>query len=105
MMAYVGFLKSLELLLDIPAEKRETAALDVADYLRDRLDESEIDYYSFEDDNRSPIVSCQPSDAESLQKSLLEEDIHCSVRNGRLRVSPHFYNTKQDIDLLMEQMR
>jgi len=105
MMAYVGFLKSLELLLDIPAKKRETAALEVADYLRNRLDESGIDYYGFEDDNRSPIVSCEPADAELLQKSLLEEKIHCSVRNGRLRVSPHFYNTKEDIDLLVDQMR
>ncbi len=105
MMAYVGFLKSLELLLDIPAKRRETAALDTADYLRDRLDESDIDYYEFEDNHRSPIVSCKPSDVELIQNSLLEENIHCSVRKGRLRVSPHFYNTREDIDLLMEQMR
>ncbi|TFG14004.1 aminotransferase class V-fold PLP-dependent enzyme [Candidatus Thorarchaeota archaeon] len=105
MMAYVGFLKSLDLLLDIPSRKREEAALEVSDYLRTCLDESDIEYYRFEERNRSPIVSCKPSHVEMLHNSLLKENIHCSVRNGRLRVSPHFYNTKDDIDLLMEQMR
>ena len=105
MIAYVGFMESLKLLLDIPGAVRERVALDSAEYLRKRLAEEEVEFYDFPEKNRSPIVSCKPDDVEELQKKLHEKNIHCSVRNGRLRVSPHFYNTHEEIDRLLDSMR
>ncbi|MFW9955156.1 MAG: aminotransferase class V-fold PLP-dependent enzyme [Candidatus Thorarchaeota archaeon] len=105
MIAYIGFKESLDFLLSIPARNRELAALDNADYFRKRLTEIDIPYYDFPEANRSPIVSCWPKNPDQLQKSALKERIHCSVRNGRLRVSPHFYNTRDDMDRLLEKMR
>ncbi|TXT57605.1 MAG: putative cysteine desulfurase [Candidatus Thorarchaeota archaeon] len=105
MTAYVGFQESLKVLLDIPGEKREKAAIATADYLRKRLQEENIPYYDFPVENQSAIVSCAPPEADDLQMALHKENIHCSVRNGRLRVSPHFYNTYEDIDRLMEKIR
>ena len=102
MMPNVGFLESLELLLKIPAKDRENVALANADYLRRRLGEKDIEYYDFGERNRSPIVSCAPLNVEDLQKKFQSEKIHCSVRNGRLRVSPHFYNRFEEIDRLLE---
>ncbi|TFF68465.1 aminotransferase class V-fold PLP-dependent enzyme [Candidatus Thorarchaeota archaeon] len=104
MVAYVGFLASLEVLLKLDASTREEAAMQNADYLRARLDELEIPYYDFGESHNSPIVSSAPDDVEEIQKRLAKEKIHCSVRNGRLRVSPHFYNTTHDIDRLAEHL-
>jgi selenocysteine lyase/cysteine desulfurase len=105
MVAYVGFLESLKTLLEIPDETREKAAMGNADYMRKRLEEVGIDYYNFPEKNKSPIVSCKPNDVEELHKTLFKERIFCSVRNGRLRVSPHFYNTHEEIEKLLEYLR
>ena len=105
MVAYVGLGASLKVLLEIPAEKRESAALDNGEYLRKRLEEENIEYFKFDKNNESPIVSCKPEGVDELNKTLNEKKIFCSVRNGRLRVSPHFYNTKDEIDHLIEMMR
>ncbi|MHA2423715.1 MAG: aminotransferase class V-fold PLP-dependent enzyme [Candidatus Thorarchaeota archaeon] len=105
MIAYVGFKESIKLLLEIPASERERTALETADYLRTRLSEIGIEFYEFPEMNRSPIVSCKPENIEELHKELKKNDIHCSVRNGRLRVSPHFYNTQQEVDRLVQKMR
>ncbi|NHI83663.1 MAG: aminotransferase class V-fold PLP-dependent enzyme [Candidatus Thorarchaeota archaeon] len=105
MISYVGFMESLKLLLDMPAATRERITLENAEYLRKRLAEEEIGFYDFPEKNRSPIVSCKPDDVEELQKRLQNRNIHCSVRNGRLRISPHFYNTHEDIDALLDSLR
>jgi len=105
MIAYVGFKESLKVLLEIPSKDRERAALDNADYLRKRLTEIGIEYYDFPNENRSATVSCKPNNVEELHKTLFKSDIHCSVRNGRLRVSPHYYNSREEIDMLTERMR
>ncbi|MHA2083525.1 MAG: aminotransferase class V-fold PLP-dependent enzyme [Candidatus Thorarchaeota archaeon] len=104
LVSYVGFSKSLKILLELEARHRERAALETADYLRKRLGERGIEYYDFKDHNKSPIVSCTPPNVDELQKELHKKKIHCSVRNGRLRVSPHFYNTHAEIDTLMENI-
>jgi len=39
---------------------------------------------------------------EDVYKALTENQIIVSQRNGRIRVSPHFYNTEEEIDKLIE---
>ncbi len=105
MIAYVGFLESLKVLLQIPSQDREKAALSVADYLRKRLSEINTPYYNFGRNNNSATVSCKPPDVEKLNELLMKNRIYCSVRNGRLRISPHFYNTSAEIDRLVDHLR
>jgi selenocysteine lyase/cysteine desulfurase len=105
MITYVGMLESLRMLNSLPSKARENEALENAEYLRRRLQEEGIEFYSFEEDHKSPIVSCIPQDVENLNKTLSENEIHCSVRGGRLRVSPHFYNNREEIDKLREYIR
>ena len=105
MVAYAGFLESLKVLLKIPGNDRERAALANADYLRLRLSELGIPFYDFGPKNNSATVSCKPPDVEKLNQELMKNHIHCSVRNGRLRVSPHFYNTFEEIDRLVAHLR
>ncbi|MFW9835724.1 MAG: aminotransferase class V-fold PLP-dependent enzyme, partial [Candidatus Thorarchaeota archaeon] len=105
MVAYVGLLESLETLLKIPGRTRENVALDNANYLRKRLSEIDVPFYDFGSHHNSAIVSCEPKDVEKLHEELVKNRIHCSVRNGRLRISPHFYNNHDEIDRIIEHLR
>jgi selenocysteine lyase/cysteine desulfurase len=40
----------------------------------------------------------EPEQNAAIHKKLLDEGIYCASRSGRLRFSPHLYNTKNDID-------
>ena len=105
MISYVGLQESLKTLLKIPGKTREETAMDNADYLRKRLSEIGIPYYDFGPKNNSATVSCEPPDVDKLQEEMLKNRIHASVRNGRLRISPHFYNNHKEIDTIIEFMR
>jgi len=50
---------------------------------------------------RSPIISIAVrSDDERvrIQRGLRESKTTCAVRESRVRLSPHFYNTEEEID-------
>jgi selenocysteine lyase/cysteine desulfurase len=55
--------------------------------------------------NIAGIVSLKSENAESLVKKLEDRNIICSLREGLIRISPHFYNNKEDLDLLIDQLR
>jgi selenocysteine lyase/cysteine desulfurase len=105
MVAYLGLLESLNVLLQIPAKDREQGAMATADYLRKRLSEMDIPFYDFGPNNNSATVSCKPPEVDKLIEKLREKRIYCSVRNGRLRVSPHFYNSTEEVDRLLKYFR
>jgi selenocysteine lyase/cysteine desulfurase len=105
MIAYVGLQESLKTLLKIPGDTREQVALDNADYLRKRLTEIGIPFYDFGPKNNSATVSCKPDDVEKLHGEMVKKRVHASVRNCRLRISPHFYNNHKEIDTIIEFMR
>ncbi|MEM4734180.1 MAG: aminotransferase class V-fold PLP-dependent enzyme [Candidatus Thorarchaeota archaeon] len=104
MMPLVGFDACLHVLSTISIDTVSNLANDRADYLRSRLHEEGVSHYDFGREHNSTIVSLQVSDAEEVVKRLAEERIYCSARQGRLRVSPHFYNTRGDIDRLIEHL-
>ena len=105
LVVYAGLNEALKILLALSSKSVRFTAMDNASYLRKRLDEKEIQYYDFGDSHDSPIVSCKPKDVEKLETSLLNDRIITSVRNGRLRVSPHFYNTHNEIDRLVDRLQ
>ncbi|MFH1852648.1 MAG: aminotransferase class V-fold PLP-dependent enzyme [Candidatus Neomarinimicrobiota bacterium] len=43
-----------------------------------------------------------PERNQQIFEYLHKKDIHISLRNGNLRVSPHFYNTEAELDKLVE---
>lgn len=51
--------------------------------------------------SRSGIVNVACKDPESARTRLLGRGIVVSVRGGGLRISPHFYNTENEIDKLL----
>lgn len=55
--------------------------------------------------NRSAIVSFTGPQIGALHKYLLADRIFVSLREGNIRVSPHFYNTMADMDRLTTFVR
>ena len=101
----VGMIESIKTMMEVPAKSREQAAMANADYLRKRLSEKGLSCYDFGRKNNSPIVSCALDNAEEFNKKISKDKIYCSVRDGRLRVSPHFYNTTEEMDRLVGHLR
>lgn len=54
--------------------------------------------------SRSGIMNVACQNPDSALKHLLEQGIVVSVRGGGLRISPHFYNTENEIDKLLSEM-
>jgi selenocysteine lyase/cysteine desulfurase len=54
--------------------------------------------------NMSGIVSIKLKNSEMILRKLEEKRIICSLREGILRISPHFYNTRDELDLLVSEI-
>jgi selenocysteine lyase/cysteine desulfurase len=54
---------------------------------------------------RSGIVNFKVENPQQVVKMLGDEGIVISARANGLRVSPHFYNTEEEISKLMEEIK
>lgn len=54
--------------------------------------------------DHGPMIALKSHDVEVLVTKLAEDNIIVSSRDGNLRVSPHLYNSLEDIDLLMNAL-
>ena len=52
----------------------------------------------YDDKNRSGIVSIKTENYKEIMEELKKENIWGEIREGLIRFSPHFYNTKEEID-------
>ncbi|MCR9204690.1 MAG: aminotransferase class V-fold PLP-dependent enzyme, partial [Halobacteriovoraceae bacterium] len=52
----------------------------------------------------SPIVTFPFSQADLFVEFLTKKDIHVNQRRGKVRVSPHFYNTEEDLKTFLEAL-
>lgn len=101
----VGFKEVLKLFAEIGADRIETQVLDLTDYLVKKIKTTEFEIVTpFSRNNRAGIFSFRKKDTDSrsLYNKLKQNNILCSVRDGYLRISPHFYNTLQELDRLVE---
>jgi len=101
-----GLHESLSVLLDIGIESIEEHVLDLGDRLISGLDELGFDVImEGKRSERSGITSFRVADAQSCYAKLKEAKIEVAVREGMVRVSPHFYNTQEEISALLEKLK
>ncbi len=102
-----AFEKSLDIFLDTGIEKVGEYILQNTKYLMSLLKETGIVPLldGVADKNLSGIVTFRYDKPDELKKFLGKRDIIVEVREGCIRVSPHFYNTKSEINKLMEGVR
>jgi selenocysteine lyase/cysteine desulfurase len=95
---------SVELMLELGPAAIEARVLELAETLRSRL--RHLGARVLADDApelfRSPIVCArfEGRSVEAIAAELARQRIIISARLGNLRISPHFYNTEEDIDRL-----
>jgi selenocysteine lyase/cysteine desulfurase len=99
---------SLELLLEIGIEAIKVRVLEVTDYLCENAGQAGLEVFSSRlPHDKSGIVSLlSPGvDVKKMVRHCRENSVVINQRAGRLRVSPHFYNTTAEMDRLLELIR
>ncbi len=102
-----GMAASMKLLLEVGIPNIENHIIQLTDHLCEGLRKKGYEIYSSRKDReKSGIVlfSSPRHPDEDLWRRLQERKIITSVRYGRLRVSPHFYNTPEEIDKVIESL-
>ena len=101
----LGMEAAIELLLSVGMEEIETRILSLTDYLIARLQARgcAIGTPVTRRRERSGIVSFRhPAvDSAALYERLRAADVIVSLRGNLIRVSPHFYNTQDELDRLL----
>jgi len=95
---------SLELLLEIGIEQISARVLELTDHLCQRAAQVGLEVFSSrQGQDRSGIVSLivPGANARELARRCRDAGMVVSARAGRLRVSPHFYNTPAELDRLV----
>lgn len=98
---------SLDLFNKFGWKKIEKEVIVNSKYFMKRLNEIGIEPMLNEcaDKNLSGIISIKHNEAQRIFDSLAEKRIFTAVREGVLRVSPHFYNNEDDIDKVVNELR
>ena len=94
---------SVELILDIGLEQIERRVEDLTTYLYERVEDRGFKVVTPKPwHERAGILSFDVPEPVMVRQQLLDRRIVVNVRDGNtLRVAPHFYNTRQDIDTLV----
>jgi len=97
---------SAELLLDQGIENIRDEIQRLGGLIIENVKERGFELITPEDKNKRGGAICfsGPFDPSALRKDLCEKNIMVNVRGGGLRVSPHFYNTEEEISTLFTQI-
>ncbi|MBU3758493.1 MAG: aminotransferase class V-fold PLP-dependent enzyme [Candidatus Omnitrophica bacterium] len=94
---------AIEYLMDIGIEKIFRRILELSAYAAERLEDRGFRVLSPREERfRSGIVIAEMNAAVRVWKRLLARGVFVSPRGGGLRIGPHFYNTPEEIDRLVE---
>jgi len=103
--AVAGAKAALEFTLKYPPEEREPIIEQLTEHLIDGLKRLGKRVTSpTQKERRSGIVTVEVENAGRVAKKLQEQNVVVAPRVNTLRISPHFYNTKREIDTLLEKL-
>jgi selenocysteine lyase/cysteine desulfurase len=101
----IGAATALKLLLEVGIENIEKSVLKLTDHLIEELMVQGIKFQTpLEPECRSGIVNFLTDNPQERTDKLAKKDIIVSARAQGIRVSPHFYNTEEEIDKLVEEV-
>jgi len=99
---------SVEMLLEIGIPTIAERVTELTDYLCERVAGIGLEVYSSRrPEDKSGIVSLVAPGTDPIQlvRSFKKEGVVINQRAGRLRISPHFYNSHAEIDRLMDLLQ
>ncbi len=100
-----GFDAALSLILEVGVEQIQKKVLDLTDHLCQGLVEKGAHIYGSREPGKvSGIVSfsCNRLNGGEVSRMLRREGVEVSPRCGKVRVSPHFYNVRSEVDRLLD---
>jgi cysteine desulfurase/selenocysteine lyase len=105
-LSYVGAVAALKLIIEVGIGEIEKRVTGLAEYLIDRLKEEgfglqtpgAVEY-------RSGIVNFLVDDARSKAEKMGQKGVIVSARMNGIRVSPHFYNTEDELERLIGEAK
>ena len=99
--------EGMQVLLEYGIEKIQNRIFQLTDHLIEQLQTLGDNEFitPLEKKYRSGIINIRTPDNIEVVKKLRENKIIVSSRYGGIRISPHFYNTENDIDFLVEKLR
>ena len=101
---FIGATASLKLLLDVGIAYIEKRILNLTTYLMEKIKELGFKLQTPEEKEcRSGIVHFHIENSEKIVEKLQEKGIIVSARAHGIRVSPHFYNTKEEVDHFLSE--
>jgi cysteine desulfurase/selenocysteine lyase len=106
--AIAGMGESLRLLLDTGIEVVRDRVLELTDYLCEKAPAAGAEVFSSRAvEEKSGIVSLLTpgKDPKLVMKQCRDAGVVVNVRGGRVRVSPHCYNTVEDLDRFLDVLR
>lgn len=105
---FYGLEQSLKLLNDIGLDNIRIYLDDLADFMCELLAAKDYDIVSSRDPKEKSAIVCVKHGggipSNEIAKRLEEEKIVVTARDGRVRISPHFYNNKEDIERLVDAL-
>ncbi|MEM3700713.1 MAG: aminotransferase class V-fold PLP-dependent enzyme [Candidatus Bathyarchaeia archaeon] len=102
----VGAAEALKLLLNFGIENIEKRILKLTDYLIEVIKSLGLELFTPEErQHRSGIVLFKIHKPQEFVAKLRQKGIVVSARAHGIRVSPHFYNTEDEIDKLIEEIK
>jgi cysteine desulfurase/selenocysteine lyase len=103
---FAGMKEAIGLLQDVGMENVWSRIRSHIDLLRNGIEKSNTFQIrsSMNEKDRSGILNLACQNPDSIADRLFEHGIVISVRGGGLRISPHFYNTEQEIDKLLSEL-
>lgn len=101
--AIIAATATLDMMLSVGPKQIQQKILANTRYLLSQLDKRGFRLYSAaEENNLSGIVSFFHPRAEKLFEYLKNKQVTISLREGTIRVSPHFYNSTEDLDRFLQ---
>jgi selenocysteine lyase/cysteine desulfurase len=106
LLGIAGLLEALRTINRLGIDDIEARIIGITDHLCGLLAEHGFKVFSpRRDGEKSGIVSFYPQgDADRVQGLLLKKGFVTAARHGRIRVSPHFYNTFQEMERLVRAL-
>jgi len=102
----IGATEALKMLLDIGVEKIEKRILKLTDHLIEAVKDLGYELQTPEEPQyRSGIVNFKIDKPKEVAEKLNKKGIVVSARSHGIRVSPHFYNTEEEIDKLIREIK
>ncbi|MEM2593315.1 MAG: aminotransferase class V-fold PLP-dependent enzyme [Candidatus Bathyarchaeia archaeon] len=104
--AYIGVGESMRLLLDYGVENVEERIKRIGDYFISSLIEMGYELQTpLGEDEHHAIINFKVKDPDAVMDYLSRNGVVVSKRVGGIRVSPHFYNTEEEIEKFLSILK